>query len=410
MAMRHGPGSYVTVAFMGPLTSTDARVVAEVEGAFVAQQQANTQSNFPKIRLVLGNMGADESHWHKTVTALEAMTTGPDYLRAVTGLGLSQDETVKAARHLASKSIPMVADIITADGLNKTGDIDDGGPIPGLVRVAIDNTSQLNAISDQLQTSRPQPSTAVLVKVTVTRGGSSDFYAASLAESFQRNQKLGRYLKAGGLTFEFDPRGGSQALDIISKNLCGTSRIDLVYFSGRASDLDPFLRMLHNRPCHTTPITVVSGSDAGRLRKVNSPELYDGPSPVLGDPDAPIKVVYVPLADPDQLDNPTNPSRGLFRAFADAFTGQQFSRSDLETGWAIVAHDAVLTATTAIWKGTDGGGTTTPTLPNLFAVRDQLGLFITNNGLISGASGTFNIDPETGDRVDSRAPQPVTLP
>ncbi|MFB4317300.1 hypothetical protein [Actinomadura sp. 21ATH] len=410
-AAQAGPGSYVTVAYMGPLTTDDPRIVAQVEGAFVAQHRANTQGNLPKIQLVLANQGAAQTHWRQTVTHLEAMATGPQRLRVVTGLGLSQSETLAAARQLAGKSIPMVADIITADGFNKTGRIDNRGPIPGLVRISNNNTGQLNAISDQLRKSHPEPATAALVKVTVNRGGSSDFYATTLSHSFQHHTVLGRYLNAGGgLTFEFDPRGGTQALDSISKNLCGTDRIDLVYFTGRAAELDPFLRMLHNRPCRRTPITVISGSDAVKLRKSLTPHLYSGPTPVLGDPDAPIKILYTPLAEPAQLDSPTNPDRNLFRELATAFTKHGLKRQDLDTGWAIMAHDAVLTATTAIWKATTGGGTATPQLPNLYGVRDQLGYFATKNSLISGASGTFNIDPTTGDRLDPRPLHPITLP
>lgn len=153
-AVEAGRDRYVTVAFMGPLTSKDPRVVSELEGAYTAQSEANATGNFPKIRVALANQGRDESHWQDAVAPLVKMDANPDdHLLAVVGLGLSQDESLDAARALNRAAIPMVGDIITADGFNATGTIDGKGPIPGLVRVAQDNTSQLKAISAWLRPS-----------------------------------------------------------------------------------------------------------------------------------------------------------------------------------------------------------------------------------------------------------------
>lgn len=58
------------------------------------------------------------------------------------------------------------------------------------------------------------------------------------------------------------------------------------------------------RPCHRQPITVISKSDAGLLHRSLTPTCARVPSPVLGDPDAPVKVTYTPLAEPAQLDSP----------------------------------------------------------------------------------------------------------
>lgn len=404
-------GSHVTVAFMAPLTSTDDRVVAEIEGAFIAQHQQNAKPEFPKIKLVLANMGHDEAQWRKAVTPLEAMTKGPEHLLAVTGLGLSQAETAQAARQLAKTSFPMVGDITTADGLNQTGAIDGGGPIPGLVRVATGNKDQLEAISKYLRTS--QPKTAALIRVSVNHQGSSDTYASTLVDSFHNNPVLNSYLdpELNGLPFDPSSEGASESFKSISHVLCEpSSRIKLVYFTGRADDLDQFLHALHDSyVCNEKQFIVVSGSDAAKLRK--APDLYDPKSPVLS---ARLKVVYTPLADPQQLQNSSN---HVYQEFNTAFTGQPFSSgdreyfnsTDLDTGWAILANDAVLTAITAILNASDGTGTPTPKLPDLRAVRDQLGYFVKNNK-IDGASGSFNINSD-GDRVNSQPPtHPLTLP
>ncbi|WP_131732927.1 hypothetical protein [Actinomadura formosensis] len=403
-ATKGGPGSYATVAFMAPLTTTDPdlppdpRTVSEVQGAYIAQKKANDEPNKrPKIRLVLANQGAGEAHWEDAVQPLEKMADphGPDHLLAVTGLGLSQDETKKATQWLAKRDIPMVGDIITADRFTKIANGAEPGKGMCLARVAISNTQQLNAIAKQL---KPAPATAALVGVSNTIAGTADSYASSLTAFFEQHHRHQR-LKP----YPYDPRGGSQALDTTAQQL---GKTNLVYFSGRAKNLKDFLRALHNRPERATPITVVTGSDGALLQRSASPDLYSGHPPVLGDPAAPIKVLYTPLADPTQLK--AHPSQNLYEDFETAYTKAPFPRSDLDTGWAITAHDAVLTATTAIRKAIENA-TTPHALPNLFGVCNQLGLL--KDAGINGASGYFSIDPNTGDRIDRQLPpQPVTLP
>jgi hypothetical protein len=71
----------------------------------------------------------------------------------------------------------------------------------------------------------------------------------------------------------------------------------------------------------------------------------------------------------------------------------------------------VIAAVTAIRKATENGATLTPKLPELFAVTNQLQLFNTSN-VVPGASGNFNIDSLTGDRIynDTHLLKPNRLP
>lgn len=390
-------GSYVTVAFMGPLTSNERRLIAELRGAAVAQDLFNSESaDLPRIRLVLANQGDGSRYWKQAVHSLKQMIGPPHRLLAVTGLGPSQKETLEAVRELAEASIPMVADISTADGFNMTGAVEDSGKeISNLVRVAISNTDQLNAIASEL--GAPRPRTAALVKVKNTRTGSYDLYTQSLAASFQKHDRLGRFLHEEA-AFDYDPGEGATPLQEISRRLCEVDpRIDKVFFAGRAADLEVFLWQLNLRSCREKKITVVTGSDAASLRETASPHLYRGDGkrpPVLGRKEAPIKIMYVPLADPGQL----RKSNGfLFRYFANAYT-KEYEAHELDTGWAITAYDAVRTAASAIRRATEKSGTATPALPSLCEVGEQLHRLDTD--YIAGASGYIRIDPDTGDRLD----------
>ncbi|MFH7598615.1 hypothetical protein WDV06_26505 [Streptomyces racemochromogenes] len=185
------------------------------------------------------------------------------------------------------------------------------------------------------------------------------------------------------------------SLDTISNNLCGSVVPDLVFWAGRATHLPDFLEYLRQRQCHSTPITVVTGSDAATL----DPKLA-----ALNDPGAPISLLYAPLADPGQLGANTNPDRGLFNTFVEEFGadhhGQQFDKGHLASGWAVMAHDGFLVASQAIRKAVNSPKTP----PSPHAVAAQLYLFDATN-VIRGASGIFRIDPDTGNRKTGQNPQ-----
>lgn len=411
-------GRYVTIAFLGPLTSapangqdfTGGRAVHELEGAFIAQKTANNSRDSLKVRLVLANEGSDETSWRSTVNTLKKMIGAPHHLVAVAGLGLSQQESVDAARLLATPpAIPMVADIITADGFDAEGKIDDKGKIPGLARVAPNVSDQLKAISKELderyglKTGKEDdlPS-AALVRSEVTFNGARDLYATSMAKVFKdKSLGLARYLERGKLDFGFNPKATNTTalLKTISNGLCGRSIPDMVFYAGRATYLPRFLDLLKQRSCHRTKITVITGSDAAVL-----------PANLLApDAQAPIEVIYVPLADPKHLDSEDNPDRRLYTNFKDAFTEEGFPAVHLDTGWAIMAHDAVVTLTTILGQVANDPLTGKEVMPTVDDVSGGLTVLRSTN-VISGASGIFNIDSKTGNRSSTRELKPVHRP
>ncbi|MER6408598.1 hypothetical protein ABT269_35025 [Streptomyces viridosporus] len=386
---------YVTVAFLTPLTSTDTsnltigQYVAELEGAYTAVEEANKKNARPKIRLLVASMGSSQKHWERTVDQLIARRA-KDRLVAVAGMGLSQQETIDAARKLSKADLPMVGDLITADGFDATGAVDGKGRIDGLARVALSNKDQLTAISKQLP---PGERTAALVSTSVTPNGTRDLYTESLNRGFRTIEHLNKHLDDTS-DFKFDPRGGPGAiLPTISQNLCNTGKtIDTVYYAARVKYLPDFLDALAKRSCHTQPITVITGSDAAAL---------DPKTEALHDPDAPITVLYASFPSPAQFRSPDNPGRGLYNAFVTAFTsphhGQQFPQEHLTSSyWGIVAHDAVLTAATALHRAAAHGDPAS--LPNRYAIRNEL--YALRNDAIAGASGHFGID-KNGNRTNT---------
>jgi hypothetical protein len=389
-------GDYVTFAFLTPLTSTDAnsltvgQYVAELEGAYTAVAEENRKNSRPKIRLLVASMGSAQRHWEHAVDEL-VKRKDSDRLVAVVGMGLSQQETVDAARKLSKADLPMVGDLITADGFNATGAVDGKGPINGLARVALSNSDQLTAISDKLPSGRR---TAALVSTSVTPNGTRDLYTESLNRGFRTIDGLKKHLDDHS-DFAFDPRGGPDAiLPTISQNFCNTGKtIDTVYYAARVKYLPDFLDALTRRSCHAQPITVITGSDAAAL---------DPKTEALHDPASPITVLYASFPKAEQFRAPGNPGRGLYQAFVKAFTaphhGQQFPAEHLtESYWGIVAYDAVTTAATALHNAA-AHNPSTSNIPNNYAVRNEL--YALRNNAVAGASGHFGID-KNGDRTNT---------
>ncbi|MER7489453.1 helix-turn-helix transcriptional regulator [Streptomyces sp. NPDC126497] len=388
-------GDYVTFAFLTPLTSKDAnsltvgQYVAELEGAYTAVAEGNKKDSRPKIRLLVASMGSSQRHWERTVDQLVARRDS-DRLVAVVGMGLSQQETVDAARTLSKEAeLPMIGDLITADGFDATGAVDGKGPINGLARVALSNSDQLTAISEELP---PGRRTAALVSTSLTPNGTRDLYTESLDKGFRTIEGLKKHLDDHS-DFAFDPRGGPDAiLPTISQNFCNTSKtIDTVYYAARVKYLPDFLDALTKRSCHAQPITVITGSDAAAL---------DPKTEALHDPDAPITVLYASFPKASQFRAPDNPGRGLYDAFAKAFTsphhGQQFPADHLTSSyWGIVAYDAVTTAATALHNAAAHNPSDTP---NHHAVRNEL--YALRNNAVAGASGHFGID-KNGNRTNT---------
>ncbi|WP_327187878.1 hypothetical protein [Streptomyces sp. NBC_01334] len=394
-------GHYVTIAFLAPLTSVGSagkakdltldQFVGEVEGAYTAVERANADDGPLKVRLVLANMGSGELHWKRAVDTLTGMAEA-DNLVAVAGMGLSQQESVDAARALGGKDIPMVADLITADGFDTTGLIDSPKSAPkrinGLVRVTLTNAAQLGALGEELD---GDTRTAALVRTAKTPNGTRDFYTDSLYEDFRTVGGLKKHLDPTA-DFSFDPRGGAESiLDAIGQNLCSTGRpVDTVYFAAREKYLPGFLQALSRRSCHRRPITVVSGSDTAALDPKTLAALNQ-------DGEAPIAVLYASLPGATQLRGPGNSDHNLYEQFLDAFGGdhhgQKFPAAHATRGyWPVLAHDAVLTATTAIRNAT----TPTTARPNRYAVLNHL--YALTDGAVPAATGRFGIDP-TGNRT-----------
>ncbi|MFE6287938.1 hypothetical protein [Streptomyces sp. NPDC057877] len=354
------PGSYVTVAMLAPFTATDRDNVNdtlhELQGAYLAQYQANHESNgqTPQIRLVLANPGANGTHWQDTVGRLVRMTKGADRLRAVTGVGSSTENNKRAVAELTRRGVPVVGSSITADDL--ANDQDGVDPFPGLARVSPTNTDEARALTSF---AKVRAGRALLV---YDKPG--DPYTTTLQRSFERLLEGSPYEPQPFTPPDDRSEEGTTANTFrqITHLVCDTSReTDTILFAGRHTQLRQFINALGGRGCQDRRFTVLTGDEASYL---------------TGDEDLDrdalkrnLSVRYTALAHPDAWEHDpaqTGGSVGDARELERLLTRSErepigpIGPVALEDGQLIIAYDAMRLAVHGIRQATPEGRTNPP--------------------------------------------------
>ncbi|WP_137988722.1 ABC transporter substrate-binding protein [Streptomyces vilmorinianum] len=346
-------GEYATVALLLPLTSTDSgmrvKVLHEIQGAFARQYRANHESNSetPKIRLVLANTGKSNAHWRATVDRLKTMTGGPDRLRAVSGVATSSTEIREAVTALTGAGIAVVGTTITADDI-ANGPGAGNNRYPGLARVSPTNGDEAKALA---HFGKVEASKALLVQDT----RSGDHYTDTLKSAFAASLKGAPY-EPQLFTSPPDPtEEGTTANTFrqITHLICDT-RAETVFFAGRHTQLRQFINALGARGCAERSFTILTGDEGSYLgedRKLNRAALK-----------AKLTVRYASLAHPDAWKpapgRPVPATGGSVVAYETFLADIAKAAKEpvgLADGQAIVAYDAMATAVHAIRQATPEG-------------------------------------------------------
>lgn len=388
---------YVNVALLTPLTWTATselsrtKIIHQVEGAAVALDRVNNEAvtgRSPLIKLQLANEGIDEGHYGEVVQQLIGMRAGPHPLDAVIGLGVSKGATMTGAKELSKAGIPLIASNLTGDPL-------DSSDIPGLSRVSPSNSDDVAALATYLAR-RPEPPATMLVHAVQKDGDKADFYTSTLTEDFRR--QMNRYKVAPDEPFDSKVLGNS--FSVISTNLCTSKNPpNSVLYAGREPDLPLFIHDLAQRPCADMPITLVAGADSCALlsgangpaqTKQISADMVAGKVTVL----CPAWAAPQNWASGKHIGRPAGFS-AFAKDFQDMFTMKQNFGAELDDGYAIMPHDALLTAAKAIRLST----TPSMSVPTPAQVlSNQFHMDAANT--VPGASGTFTfVEENNGNPV-----------
>lgn len=397
----------VTVALLTPIpvvgkTGSPSPVSPEqirdkIEGAAVAQRAINARPVGPEVRLVIANEGSREQDWARVVDELKAQLNDEQHpLVAVTGLGVSVEQTVCGARELAAADLPMVGSVLTADGLNARGPIVTKYPeqycgvggIEGLFRVSPSNRQEVEALRAYLQS---DPQRRDWRYMPVTDSNDQDFYAYGLQRDFETSfgnaidhdlaQRFSGDADRGAIVYQLNPA---------ASRIC---EVEGVLYSGRASMLPQFVQALGDVDCvrKGRQITVVTGSDAASLDPGVVPDN--------------VHVIYAALADPEALASPKlNPDgyqrfaefQGEFAKLFPHANARNLAARDghLRNGWAIMQYDAMMAIDAGIDNATGGNQTARPA--GALEVRGGIAA-VQPEGW---AGDSFTFDAETGDPRD----------
>ncbi len=408
-------GALVTLGAL----NAGARADHELEGFAAAVWQANRASgNLSqcqyRIRLLVAQMGGSEQ-----AAVDDARDLASSGVVAVVGMGLSSQQSADAATILNDDKIPMVADVITAEGFDQDGSQADGAnfggcqsdsSLPGVgpywhqhwqyfFRVSYRTFTQVNDALDYVRT-LPGSGRYFLVQPTEINDpytcSTLHLLTAGLADDGITNDPV---------NINFDPDVPQSTQGSAASSICGVNGSVTVFYSARDVYLSSFLADIiedrKDNECSPSQITVLSQSDAAQLRvpsQFNEPSrrevLHSG---LLDGADAWLRIYYTPLADPSIIDVPGRPVPPGFADLEAAFTALRMPRQDLVDGWAIMAYDSVATVATAI--AATPAGMSAPAITSSY-VRSQIQDLMNSASThpAAGADGPIRFD-RYGNRI-----------
>ncbi len=410
-----GGAPVVRVAFLGiltfePVSPMDTeRMLRSLEGAYTAVRRANSSQSFgdksPNIQLVLANVGSQQEQWEPVVEELVDMA-GDEHrpLVAVTGMGVSIPSTRDIADRLNEHAIPMVSSALTADGLahGPTG-LDDAGDeanpaLPGVIRSAPSNNEYVKALSAYLDTV-PDEVRALIVKDT-----NEDLFTSTLYQAYHEHLQdhlVKETQSYPGTTVGDSPVSGP--FQNVARNVCDTE-VNTVFFAGRAPDLEALLDALASGTCtFDEPLRILFAVTG--LSILNDEVTMK----ILEDND--FTLVYA--SGIDTRWQSTSSGEGVvprgYSRFRDAYLRyvEQGQVSGLTNGYALVNHDAVAVAVSAVRMAVEeenGEGVPTPA-----EVRSRL-MLLNSAYAVEAGGGRLSYSLEAAGEATGRYVPIVELP
>ncbi|RSM38475.1 amino acid ABC transporter substrate-binding protein [Amycolatopsis balhimycina DSM 5908] len=387
----HAGSTFKTVVVLDDLTpdpdtdSTPIKFVRHgVQGAIAAAWPRPESSG---IKLLLANFGSSAGHWREAVGQIVA-SAGTEHIAAVTGIGVSLENTRNAVAELSRHGIVTIGATVTADDLNIDAD---GKPIKNFFRVGPTNSDEAHAAVNYVA-KLPKQRTLLVADVN-----EADTYAGTLTKAFQDQQlvPIPFSKKYDSLEGQLTDTSRDEYLQKLFRgmhsDIC-TAQPDVIYFAGRGVDLRSFVYALSNDGAcqQLRSVTVISGDDTATLVGTKLP--------LSGD--IAVTPLYTALAHPDQWKMFTGNDAALtyrqnYTDFLNAFTGtHEFTRDDLFDGAAMIEHDAVATAVEA---AETNPSSSPPSMRNFVANIDC-------NSPVPGATGFIAFRQDGGNQIDKVLP------
>ncbi|PRY34585.1 ABC transporter substrate-binding protein [Umezawaea tangerina] len=401
-AVAGGKSPYVRVAVMMPMAARpggkldDDSILHALEGALTAQEVANSDPEYGdvglKVQLVLANTGWDQKAWKDVVEQLGGLTSGEHRLVAVTGLGVSVPQTRAASVELNTRwGLPSVGAVLTADDMTTRG-AEPANTRPALFKVSPSNHDYAMALADSLRAEHPEVTCGFLVA-----DRNDDNYVESLGKAFVHvfpEFDLDKHRASfTGSTTDTNQASNLFQPAVNAINALPEGKPAVVFYAGRDADLPSFVRSLATRARSAEPVVLATGMTG--LTVIASGTKGKGDEALTTADLADAKVTIMAASSTDVVgwrQNLNVPER--FASFRATFTGTLgFPDGDLDDGYAVMHHDAVVAAVKAarsIYSNGDG-----KRLPTPQDVRN--GLYSLAQDKVDGASGSFHWEDTTSD-------------
>jgi hypothetical protein len=386
---------YVSIAVLATMSPNqdvepldDNRTRHGVEGTYIAQYAANHpdgptgRPGAPLIRLLLADEGSKEANWSQAAADLESRVDTSDHLVAVTGLGISVDNTKQLVARLADNdNLALVGDVVTGDDIHSAKG-------KGMVRVAPTDTAQAEAglkfLDGNPDPAWPLPDSPGVW--LVQDQNPADDYAISLGAKFQKaltdaGTRRQFHLVGAGTQYNSSLPGAPDALrdTSIGDRICN-AHDDVVFFAGRGADFQGFLEGISHRYCKPSKhLIVLTGSDTTHL--INHTGLWSGS-------EAQMSVYFTALAHPRMwTDQPNAVDLATAARFGSGpgHFATEFANESLDDGWAIMFQDGMLTAIDAAKRLFQLNGS----IPPAGNVAQEI-----NQVIVHGASGYICFDAD----------------
>ncbi|PWV47237.1 hypothetical protein [Nocardiopsis sp. L17-MgMaSL7] len=364
----------------GSADLSEEQIVRAVEGTYVALMRQNgfaeTGSGVEVVaegsrifQLYLANEGSVQQGTDAVIDALESMVHDDIPLSVVIGQSSTTTKTEEVARELSELRIPMVAGSSTSTTINNVHS-------PGLIRAAPNNEDFAAALRDHLDReaeSDQEPARGLLL----VDENEADTFSLDLADQFRRY--LDPYLVQNSLTFQGSAGSANTTVyfDHIANEICANPGTNAVFFAGRFSDLETFLRSLELRGCRAesdVPITVYSmelGLLPDMIRSYSGTECAPADDDSAGEH---YRLVQASAFDPSWLEEGAWSPEGFddYRAAVTttvrAETESTSVPEDFYSGYSLVYYDAATIAARATLLGFEASDESTLTA----SVRNHL--------------------------------------
>jgi hypothetical protein len=352
---------YVDVAAVAPWRSdlVGGRAFHELEGMYIAQYQANHLRQptgcQPYIRLLIADPGPRMSAWREVA---DELTGYYPKLVAVVGLAVSRTEIVGIARRIDDAGIPVVADLVTADGFDRTNFADAGdcapppvapGSLKHFYRLTYANRQYLDALGRYLREQHLlDPGSAV--QLTQESDGADSFACTNVAHV---NELLDP--APDPITFQLSSDDNDPTGQIQTKvtPVCADPGVRTLFYTARAKDLANVVLAL-DRAC-PNGIVLAGGTDSTRLlTPERDPTAENKRRAALRVLQAGrVKLYYVAAVSLAQIAGERGYAdfRAAFTAaFHDVPDADLFPLTDLELAdtWILNAHDALYLVANAV--------------------------------------------------------------